>query len=54
MMGPTQVSQAVLFNEVSPEDYFPQDNLLELIGRFVDLRNIRMEARRDALLATEM
>ena len=37
MMGPKQETQPVLFYEFSLEDHVPQDQLLRLIDRFVDL-----------------
>ncbi|NEK23905.1 IS5/IS1182 family transposase, partial [Sulfitobacter sp. JBTF-M27] len=41
MMGPKQEAQAALFYEFSLEGHVPQDHLLRLIDRFVDLSSIR-------------
>ena len=41
MMGPRQEAQAALFYEFCLEDHVPQDHLLRLIDRFVDLNGIR-------------
>jgi len=41
MMGPKQEAQSALFYEFSLEDHVPQDHLLRLIDRFVDLSGIR-------------
>ena len=41
MMGPRQDGQAALFYEFCIEDHVPQDHLLRLIDRFVDLSDIR-------------
>lgn len=41
MMGPKQEAQAALFCEFSLEDHAPQDHLLQLTDRFVDLSSIR-------------
>lgn len=40
MMGPRQETQAALFHEFSLEGQVPQDHLLQLIDRFVDLSSI--------------
>ncbi len=41
MVGPRQEAQPALFYEFSFEDYFPQNNLLRSIYRFVDFSGIR-------------
>ena len=41
MMGPRQETQAALFYEFCLEDHVPQDHMLRLINRFVDLSDIR-------------
>ncbi len=41
MMGPRSAPQGELFYEFSLEGHVPQDHLLRLIDRFVDLRTIR-------------
>ncbi len=41
MMGPRQVAQGALFYEFSIEDYVPQDHVLRVIDRFVDLAGVR-------------
>ncbi len=41
MMGPRQEAQAALFCKPSLEGQVPQDHLLRLIDRFVDLTKIR-------------
>lgn len=41
MMGERQVLQASLFYEFSLDDHVPQDHLLRLIDRFVDLGEMR-------------
>jgi hypothetical protein len=41
VLGPRQEAQAALFYEFSLEDHVPQDHLLLLIDRFVDLGSIR-------------
>lgn len=42
MMGPKQEAQAALFYEFSLEEHVPQDHLLRLIDRFVDLSSVRV------------
>jgi len=41
MLGPKQEAQAALFYEFSLEDHVPQNHLLRLIDRFVDLSDVR-------------
>lgn len=41
MMGPRQEAQSALFYEFCLEDHVPQDHMLRLIDRFVDLSDIR-------------
>jgi transposase len=41
MLGPKQEAQGALFYEFSIDDHVPQDHLLRLIDRFVDLSSIR-------------
>jgi transposase len=41
MMGPRQVAQGALFYEFSIEDHVPDDHLLRLLDRFVDLSDLR-------------
>lgn len=41
MMGPRQETHAALFYEFCLEDHVPQDHMLRLIDRFVDLSDIR-------------
>ena len=40
-MGPRQVTQGALFYEFSIEDHVPDDHLLRLLDRFVDLSDLR-------------
>ena len=40
-MGPRQVAQGALFYEFSIEDHVPDDHLLRLLDRFVDLSDLR-------------
>ncbi len=41
MMGPRQEAQAALFYEFSLEDHVPDNHLVRLIDRFVDLTSVR-------------
>jgi len=41
MMGPKQEAQAALFYEFSLADHVPQNHLVRLIDRFVDLTSVR-------------
>ena len=41
MMGPQQVAQGALFYKFSIEEHVPDDHLVRLIDRFVDLSDIR-------------
>lgn len=42
MMGPRQVAQGSLFYEFNLDELVPQDHLLHLIDRFVNLAGIRV------------
>jgi transposase len=45
MMGDRQVMQEGLFYEFSLEKHVPEDHLLRVIDRFVDLEELRVQLR---------